>query len=328
MKNNVIAFIAFLALTACVPKDQYNTALTELNYYRSQVEQSDSLRANEAISTYNNSGTMELELQRRIQEVESLTATNLSLNRSFQDLKSRYDQLLSQDQDLLKASGDQVSTLQQNLADRAAQVSEQEQILRQKEIELQSREQQLAQLESGNAGASPASYGAVNATPTTYGSTPAPAALTDAQSSALRQNQLQNQLTQTLINYPRNEVMVAPVGSAEVQITLSQAQMFSDGYTLSAAGANVLQRVAAILQAYPDAEVTIIGHSDLADSPIVAYENSTDRAINVAQNLISHGLNPRSILAAGQGYYAPVAGNNTSAERAANRRTVIVIALP
>ncbi|MEL6358015.1 MAG: OmpA family protein, partial [Bacteroidota bacterium] len=314
-------------IVACVPRDQYNAALTELNYYRSASEKADSLEAIEAISTYNTTGSAELELQRRIQQVESLTATNISLNSSFKDLRSRYDDLLKQNKELLSASGEQVTSLQESLADRAAIVSEQEQSIRQKEIELQAREQQLAQLEASMAtrGAdNPNPYG--GPAPSSYGNTPI--ALSETQNSALRQNQLQNQLAQTLVGYPRQAVYTNRIGSNQVAITIAQNQLFADGFILSANGRSLLQRIAVSLQAYPDAEVKVVGHSDASVDAISAYENSTDRAIAIAENLIGHGVNPRAILAAGQGYYNPIAPNTTATEMAQNRRTDIIITLP
>lgn len=316
--------LAMALLSACVPKDQYNAAITELNYYRNQSERADSLEASRAVSTYNSTGSSDVELQRRIQQVEALTATNMSLNRSFQDIKERYDKLLSQNTELLSASGEQVTTLQQNLAERAAQVSEQEQILRQKEIELQAREQQLAQLSNGTS--TPNAYGGVQQ-PASY-STRGPATLSEAQSSALKQNQLQTQLAQVLVGYPRNEVGIAPRGNNEVVLTLAQSALFADGFRLDDGGRLLLSRISQVLSGHPTSQITVVGHSDASVDAVIAFENSTDRAIVVTQNMISHGISPQRILAASQGYYLPVANNNTAAERAANRRTEIVVTLP
>lgn len=323
MKYIIVTLVAASALfTSCVPKDQYNAVVTELNYYRNESERADSIESQTAISTYNSAGNETMEMQRRIQQVESLTATNLSLNRSFQDLRERYDDQLQQNKLLLEQNGTEVTALQQSLADRAQQISEQEQLLRQKEIELQSREAQLAQLAPSTA--APAAYGSV-ATPTPFGQT-APA-FNDQQNAALQQNQLQGQLGQSLIGYPRNEVKVAAEGTNKVVVTLAQGQLFADGFVLSQDGRSLLSRVAAVLRSYPTAQVQVIGHSDAAVEAVAAYENSTDRAIAVSQAMIGNGVNPQSITVAGKGYYSPVAGNNTPADRAANRRTEIVITL-
>ncbi|MEM9836454.1 MAG: OmpA family protein [Bacteroidota bacterium] len=323
MRYNVILLILISAtLWSCVPKDQYNAALTELNYYRNQSERADSLEAANAISTYNSSGNESMELQRRIQQVESLTATNISLNQSFQDIKARYDEQLRQNKLLLEQNGAEVTNLQQNLADRAKQVSEQEQTLRQKELELQAREAQLSQLGGGTAAPSP--YGSV-ATPAAYDQQ-APQ-LNEAQNFALQQNQLQNQLAQSLVGFPRNEAVVTTQGAQQVIVTVSQSQLFADGYILSQNGRVMLQRLAQVLQSYPAASLQIVGHSDASQEATAAFENGTDRAIAVTQNLISHGINPQSILAGSKGYYVPVANNTTATERAANRRTEIIISL-
>lgn len=322
MRNVIILFLALVLVTSCVPKNQYDAAVTELNYYRGQSEKADSLETSQAISTYNSSGSTQLELDRTIQQLESVTATNISLNRSFQDLRTRYDELLEQNQQLLSASGEQVSTLQQNLADRAAQVSAQEQALREKELELLAREQQLAQV-APNANSAPTGYGQVNNPLPATGST----ALTESQSTILRQNQLQSQLSQSLIGYPRNEVSIYPIDDNKVQLTMAEGRLFSAGFDLSPDGQAMLQRIAQVFQAYPTADYSVVGHAHTAFDAVSAYENSTDRAISVTQYLVSHGIDARQIIAAGQGYYNPIAANDTPAGQAANRRTDIIITL-
>lgn len=324
MRTIAALFLLALLLSACVPQNQYNATVTELNYYRNQAQEADSLAASQAVTTYNSGGSMDMELSRRIQQVEALTATNMSLNRSFEDIKARYDDLLAQNQLLLSNSGEQISQLQQNLADRVAQVSQQEAALREKEIELQAREQQLAQVNTD----APATYGSQ---PVNFGgneSSSSIKSLSTAQQEALKHNQLQNSLAESLLAYPRNEVNVSPTKEGNLMVQLSENSLFSDGFSLTSAGRNLLQRIAQVLQAYPNAQLEVIGHSDASLDAISAFEQGTDRAISVTQNLVSHGIRPQYILAASRGYYLPIAANNTAAERAANRRTEILITLP
>lgn len=325
MRTLAALFLLALLLSACVPQNQYNATVTELNYYRAQAQKADSLEASQAVSTYNTSGAADVELSRRIQQVESLTATNRSLNRSFEDIRARYDELLAQNQSLLSSSGEQISQLQQNLADRVAQVSQQEAALREKEIALQAREQQLSQVGLDNTAQSPAIYSQVSS-PVAYESSAK--SLSAAQQQALKHNQLQNELVQSLLAYPRNEVSISPTNEGDLMLRLSEKSLFSNSFTLTNEGRTLLQRIAQVLQAHPNAQLEVVGHSDAAVDAVAAFEQGTDRAILVAQNLISHGIRPQYILAASQGYYVPVAGNTTDADRAANRRTEIRITLP
>ncbi len=314
-----------LALSACVPQNQYNATVTELNYYRNQAQLADSLATKQEVSTYNSTGSSDMELRRRIQQVEALTATNLSLNRSFEDLNARYNDLLSQNQLLLTNSGDQITNLQQNLADRVAQVSAQEAALRQKEIELQAREQQLAQVGASIDAQAPLVYGNM-ASPVAYDTQAK--SLTMAQQQALKNNRLQNDLSQTLLSYPRDAVKVAPTEDGEVLLSLSEGSLFTNGFSLSMEGRNLLQRIALVLQAYPEATIEVVGHSDASKDAVAAFELGTDRAIAVTQNLISHGVRPQRLLAGSKGYYAPIASNATAADQANNRRTELLITLP
>lgn len=314
-----------LALSACVPQNQYNATVTELNYYRNQAQRADSVATNQQVSTYNSTGSSDMELRQRIQQVEALTATNMSLNRSFEDLNARYNELLSQNQLMLTNSGDQITNLQQNLADRVAQVSAQEAALRQKEMELQAREQQLAQVGAAFDSQAPATYGSI-ASPQAYDTQAK--SLTMAQQQALKNNRLQNDLSQTLLSYPRTAANVLPTENGEVLVTLSEGSLFTNGFLLSVEGRNLLQRIALVLQAYPEAKVEVIGHGDASVDAVAAFELGSDRAIAITQNLISHGVRPQRLLAASKGYYAPIASNTTAADQASNRRTELLITLP
>ncbi|PHI18946.1 hypothetical protein CEQ90_15585 [Lewinellaceae bacterium SD302] len=309
-------------LVGCVPKNQYDAAQAELNYYRNEATRTDSINSRAEINEYNSGGAADLEAQRLIRENESLRATNISLNESFQDLSARFDEQVRKNIELTQATGSQVTDLQQSLADRKAEVSQQEQLLREKEIELYEREQQLATV-------APNQFDPVAGQPAAYGNTVnTPQSLNLNQQTAMRQNQLQSELRQTLGNYAYTDVRYGNKGSNDVTLTLSQAILFSNGYQLSADGIALVQRIATVLQRYPNAEVRVIGHSDPTADPVIDLENSTDRAIAITQQLVGRGIPPQNVLAAGQGAYSLLTNDNSSTGRAENRRTEIMIVLP
>lgn len=312
--------LAFLFLAGCVPRNQYDAVNAELNYYRSEAAKVDSLENQAAISSYNASSGANLETQRLIRENESLRATNISLNESFKDLSRRYDEQVQKNIELTQTTGNQVTDLQQSLAQRKAEVTEQERLLREKEIQLYEREQELAAV-------SPEVYGRLDNRPATYGSTQ-PAGLDANQSSAVRQNQLQNELRQSLGNYAYNELRYSSPSTKELMLTIDYDLLFGGGDRLSEGGHNLVGQLASVLQRYRDAELRIIGHDGLTTDPVRALETSTDRAIAVTQGLVNRGIDSSSILAAGQGAYNPIRTDGGPAANRMNRRTEIVIVLP
>ena len=92
----------------------------------------------------------------------------------------------------------------------------------------------------------------------------------------------------------------------------------------------VLEKIAKMLNANPDLQFMIEGHTDnqpmhggcMADN----WDLSIKRSTEVVRLLQKHfGVNPARMVAAGHGEYAPVAANDTPAHRAQNRRITIVM---
>lgn len=326
MKYFVTTLLLASLFFSCVPRDQYEALVTERNYYRNQSAMADSLADQRAISSYDEVDLTGSELSQRIRQVEALTATNVSLNQSYQSLQERYDELLSQSQSMLSEDGDRVTGLQQSLAERTALVSSREAELRQLELDLQARQEAIERIEGDYAPAGrgePQAYGTVSRDP---GNRPA---LSGSQNAALRLNTIQNDLNQLLAYLPGNSYVVAPAGINRLQVSLSEANLSNDGFTISPAGQQLLRRMATTLRNYPSTEYIVVGHADGSNpNALRAYEDSTDKAINVAQQLVNFGLDPAKITAGGKGFYAPVGDSSTPQGQAANRRTDIMITVP
>lgn len=99
---------------------------------------------------------------------------------------------------------------------------------------------------------------------------------------------------------------------------------------LTPAGKAVLDRVAGMLK-NTDVPVSVEGHTD--DTPIHTprypsnWELSTARATDVTRYLIERGIDAERLRAVGYGATRPVAGNDTPAGRAENRRVALVLHL-
>ena len=113
-------------------------------------------------------------------------------------------------------------------------------------------------------------------------------------------------------------------------IALPNDILFDSGRTdVKSDGKAALAKVAQVLGSVPDREFLVAGHTD--NVPIKTelfpsnWELSTRRAVEVVHFLVSQGMNPRKLAAAGYGEFDPIAANDTNEHRAQNRRIEIVL---
>lgn len=116
-----------------------------------------------------------------------------------------------------------------------------------------------------------------------------------------------------------------------VYVSISDKLLFKSGsYSVSTRAKEVLGKVAKVVNAKPDIEFLVEGHTD--DKPIKSksikdnWDLSVKRAtavVRVLQN--EYKVDPKRMTAAGRSYYVPVADNSTAENRAKNRRTRIVV---
>jgi len=121
------------------------------------------------------------------------------------------------------------------------------------------------------------------------------------------------------------------VDKGVVYIDISDKLLFKSGkYEITSQAKTVLGKVAAVLKNQPDIEFMVEGHTDnVAYRSGVLVDNwdlSVKRATSVVRILQKeYGLDPKKMSAAGRGEYNPVFENNSAENKAANRRTRIVI---
>ncbi|MEW7278907.1 flagellar motor protein MotB [Aquimarina sp. 2201CG1-2-11] len=116
-----------------------------------------------------------------------------------------------------------------------------------------------------------------------------------------------------------------------VYVSISDKLLFKSGsYNVSPRAREVLGKVAKVVNDKPDIEFLVEGHTD--NVPIknkVLLDNwdlSVKRATSVVRVLQKDfKVDPKRMTAAGRSYYIPVSDNSTSANRAKNRRTRIVV---
>jgi len=121
------------------------------------------------------------------------------------------------------------------------------------------------------------------------------------------------------------------VDKGVVYIDISDKLLFKSGkYEITSQAKTVLGKVAAVLKNQPDIEFMVEGHTDnVAYRSGVLIDNwdlSVKRATSVVRILQKeYGLDPKKMSAAGRGEYNPVVENSSAGNKAANRRTRIVI---
>ncbi len=86
-----------------------------------------------------------------------------------------------------------------------------------------------------------------------------------------------------------------------------------------------LAEVSSVLNAYPQAQAVIVGHTDSTGSTHYNQKLSKRRAQAVVNKLLELGVTPTQLEWKGEGESQPVADNNTAEGRAKNRRVEITI---
>jgi chemotaxis protein MotB len=154
------------------------------------------------------------------------------------------------------------------------------------------------------------------------------------QSSIARKDSLNMALVMNLkgaIGNLNDEDINIKVDKGVVYIDISDKLLFKSGkYEITNQAKTVLGKVAMVLKNQPDIEFMVEGHTDnipysnglLQDNWDLSVKRSTE-VIRILQK--EYGLDPAKMVAAGRGEYSPVMDNSTAQNRAANRRTRIVI---
>jgi len=99
----------------------------------------------------------------------------------------------------------------------------------------------------------------------------------------------------------------------------------SGGTTLTPASTVTVNDLTRVLNAYPTAQVKLVGYTDTTGDPAANVALSQARARTVADLLAKGGVAPSRITTDGLGAANPVAANDTEEGRAKNRRLELVV---
>jgi chemotaxis protein MotB len=121
------------------------------------------------------------------------------------------------------------------------------------------------------------------------------------------------------------------VDKTVVMVNLSDKMLFTSGsYKISPKAYIVLEKVAKMLLARPDLEMMVEGYTDNVKINTDCIDDNWDLSVKRATAVVrvltnTHKVNPRQLIAAGRSEYLPLVENNTVENRAANRRTRIIV---
>lgn len=115
-----------------------------------------------------------------------------------------------------------------------------------------------------------------------------------------------------------------------VFISIADKLLFQSGsYNVTNRAKEILGKVAKVVNSRPSFEAMVEAHTDNVpykrDVLLDNWDLSVKRATSVVRVLESLGVNPQQLIAAGRSEYQPLMPNDTAQNRAANRRTRIVV---
>jgi chemotaxis protein MotB len=121
------------------------------------------------------------------------------------------------------------------------------------------------------------------------------------------------------------------VDKGVVYVDISDKLLFKSGsYDVTEKAMVVLGKVASVINAQPEIEFMVEGHTDNVSFKSGVLEDNWDLSVKRATSVVrilqtKYHVPANRMTAAGRGEYVPIAPNTTSEGKAANRRTRIVI---
>lgn len=144
---------------------------------------------------------------------------------------------------------------------------------------------------------------------------------------------LQNLVSTALVGFKASGLDVV-TRSGKVYVLMPEALLFTSGSkTIDINGREALRQLAAVLNANPEIEISVEGHTDnvpyrpKTKGALVEdnWDLSVLRATSVVKALSTFGVSPFRMSAQGRGEYMPVDPGNSAQARAQNRRTEIIL---
>ncbi len=154
-------------------------------------------------------------------------------------------------------------------------------------------------------------------------------AILDAKDSVM--NALRQKVAEALSGFEGNGLTVTQK-DGKVYVSLDEKLLFKSGkWDVDPKGQDALKKLAGVLEANSDINITIEGHTDdlayggsgnIQDN----WDLSTKRATSIVKIILANSkIDPARLIASGRSSYLPVDDAKTSEARAKNRRTEIIL---
>ena len=310
MKNPTIKTISFFLLTcsiACVPAKKYNALEEVSNKTKDEnkalhtvMEENEILKQDLLISERN--------LRDAYSENEMLTISNKRLSNDFEDIYTRYEEAIRDNNSLIDAN----SYAQMEMERKMNELETEQQIFAYSSKGLQDYTFEDDYLDSLETKIAQQQY-EINS-------------LYDKISYYENiLNEMESNLNQAFADYEQGQFNIEQKNN-RVYLTLSHELLFRKGSSkLDKKGIQALEKFARNFNVNQDIEFLIEGHSDSDGSALKNWEISTKRAVAVVNQLVKFGMDPKTITAAGRSYYQPLVPNTSETNKSKNRRTEIII---
>ena len=309
MKRFFMIAAAALMLSSCVSmreyealQSQYSQTMKGWSVTKQELQE---LREENA-ELVRQSQAMTVALSDMTSARQECEATVKSINRSYAALQLRYDttvenflqQITGKNRDLTKAN--------KMLEQRTQELYEREAAARQRQQQLEERQRQLEQSEQ--------------------------AATEALRAKEQELEQLRYAVAQALVGFTDKGLNVE-TKEGKVYVSMEDKLLFASGsWTVSEKGVEAIKSLAKVLEEHTDLNIMVEGHTDnVVFHGTTAVKDNWDlsvmRATAIVKLLLSQGpkIDPARVEAAGHGEYAPKKPNTTAANKAANRRTEIVL---
>ncbi len=308
LKKIFLSCILFSIIASCVPTKKYNDLSKRSDLYRKET---DSLNRIVDQNRYLEYDVKRLEAQLKKTEEENLSLSERfqALGQNNQDLLYRFDQMVAQNQALLATTSGEKQTLIDSLSAKQIALDQRERELRRIEEDLKQKE---ATFNESSGKFSEYEQKVQNLT-----------ALLEAQQSKL--NALRLKINQALHGFADTDLTVSEK-KGKIYVSLSQNLLFASGSdNIDWKGKKAIIQLAEVLNANPDIDINVEGHTDSDGSASQNWDLSVRRATSVVKVLTGQNVDSKRITASGRALYDPIASNSTTAEKAKNRRTEIIL---
>ncbi len=122
-----------------------------------------------------------------------------------------------------------------------------------------------------------------------------------------------------------NKILETRDSARGLIVSMSDVLFDTGEYSLKQGAREKLAKVAGILIAYPGLNIDVGGYTDNVGGDAMNQTLSENRAGTVREYLVQQGVSANSVSAKGFGDASPVASNDNSSGRQANRRVVLVV---